>query len=250
LVKLVTDLKKTIAQQSAIIENNQAELVEIKEEQQAFQAQNNELQDEIRTLRGQVSALSASLPSTRSWASVVAGTRGTQASTSVSTAVSNERPKKEANCLRISTQASEQGAEPSEEGFARYLSTEKANNHIRDALHKVDTTKDVQVAGVGTTKTGYTIRFKDGESMATAKANTAWLQVLGNGTKLVKPRFGVVVHRMPTEGLQLPEHKKEAIEKITEENDLTAKGYCVDDIAWLKMDTKLHGRPNSQHPIR
>jgi Mg2+ and Co2+ transporter CorA len=71
LVKLVTDLKETIVKQNTIIENNQAELVEIKEEQQAIRGQNTQLQDEIRTVRGQLSALSASLSSTRSWASVV-----------------------------------------------------------------------------------------------------------------------------------------------------------------------------------
>lgn len=46
---------------------------------------------------------------------------------------------------------------------------------------------------------------------------------------------------MPTEGLQLLEHKKDAIEKIMEENDLTAKGYCVDDVAWLKSKDKPLG---------
>jgi hypothetical protein len=52
-VKLVGDLKETIVKQNTIIENNQAELVEIKEEQQALRVQNTKLQDEIRTLRGQ-----------------------------------------------------------------------------------------------------------------------------------------------------------------------------------------------------
>jgi hypothetical protein len=76
LVKLVSDLKE-------IIENNQAELVVIKEEQRALRAQITELQGKIRTLHGQLSALSASLPPTRSWASVVAGTSSTQSATSL-----------------------------------------------------------------------------------------------------------------------------------------------------------------------
>jgi hypothetical protein len=54
------------------------------------------------------------------------------------------------------------------------------------------------VAGVGTTKTGYVIRFKDHQSAETARTNTEWLEELGNGTKLVRPRHGVVVHRVPT----------------------------------------------------
>lgn len=57
----------------------------------------------------------------------------------------------------------------------------------------------------------------------------------------MKPRFGVVVHRMPSEGLQLPENKGEAIARIMEENDMTAKGYSVSDIAWLKSKDKPLG---------
>ncbi len=67
------------------------------------------------------------------------------------------------------------------------------------------------------------------------------MEELGNGTKLVKPRFGIVVHRMPIEGLQLPENKKEAIQKIMVENEMGAKGYCVDDVAWLKSKDKSLG---------
>ena len=61
--------------------------------------------------------------------------------------------------------------------------------------------KGVQVAGVGTTKTGDVIRFNDLASKETAEQSTEWLEKLKDGTKLVKPRFGVVVHRMPTDRL-------------------------------------------------
>lgn len=57
----------------------------------------------------------------------------------------------------------------------------------------------------------------------------------------MKPRFGVVVYRMPTEGLQLPENKGEGIVRIMEENDITAKGYSVSDIAGLKSKDKPLG---------
>jgi hypothetical protein len=95
------------------------------------------------------------------------------------------------------------------------------------------------------------IKFKDLESKETAKANAEWLEALGNGTKLVKPRFGVVVHRMPTDGLQLPERKKEAIERITEENDLTAKGYCVDRSAVPSNapKTRLTQKEGNKSPV-
>jgi hypothetical protein len=87
------------------------------------------------------------------------------------------------------------------------------------------------VAGVGTTKTGYVIRFKDQRSVETARNNTEWLEKLGNGTKLVKPRFGVVVHRTPTEDFWLPENETQGIQKIMEDNDMATKGYNIQEIA-------------------
>lgn len=161
---------------------------------------------------------------------MVAGQQTAEGRSNISRTASNQSVEREPNCLRISTNP------PREDGgdsFTRYLPTQTANTHIREALHNSEKTKAVQVAGVDTTKTGYVVRFKDQESREKAKANTEWMEVLGNGTKLVKPHFGVVVHRMPTEGLQLPENKKEAISQIMEENDMTAKGYYIDDIAWL-----------------
>ena len=67
---------------------------------------------------------------------------------------------------------------------------------------------------VGTTKTGYVIRFKDQQSTETAKLNPKWLEGLGNGTKVVRLQFGVAIHRTPTENVKLPEGKTEAIKNI------------------------------------
>lgn len=55
-----------------------------------------------------------------------------------------------------------------------------------------------------------------------ARNNTEWLHNLGNNTKLVKPRFGVVIHRTPTEEFDLETGAAQAAEKITEGNDLTS----------------------------
>ena len=224
LTRLVTDLCESLAQQ-------QNELQEIKQ-------QNTQLREEVRCLQGKIDNYSCSLPSTISWASVVAGQQSTEEGSNTSRTASKQSTEKEPYCLRISTNP------PREDGgaaFTRYLSTQTANTHIREALRSSEQTKEVQVAGVGTTKTGYVVRFKDQESKIKAKSNTEWMEALGNGTKLVKPRFGVVVHRMPTEGLQSLENKKEAIGQIMEENDMTAKGYCIDDIAWLKNKDKPLG---------
>jgi regulator of replication initiation timing len=69
---LVKDLKETIDQQNKSILDAHAELKELKEEQQHVREQNDELKNEICTLRDQVNTLSTSLPSTRSWASIAA----------------------------------------------------------------------------------------------------------------------------------------------------------------------------------
>ncbi|KAF7179576.1 hypothetical protein CNMCM7691_008624 [Aspergillus felis] len=62
-----------------------------------------------------------------------------------------------------------QALAPSASGLAT------ANTRIRAALLSVPNTQNVHVAGVGTTKTGYFIRFKGPESAETARNNTEWL---------------------------------------------------------------------------
>lgn len=93
--------------------------------------------------------------------------------------------------------------------------------------------------------TGYVIRFRDAQSAEMARNDTTWLGELGNETKLVKPRFGIVVHRVPTEDFTLDREKKEGIEKIMEENDLAEKGFEIEDIAWLKKKDRPQGRSAS-----
>jgi hypothetical protein len=88
---------------------------------------------------------------------------------------------------------------------------------------------------------GYVIRFKDAQSAEIARNSTQWLEELGNNTKLVKPRFGIVVHQTPTEDFNLEGNKKQGIIKIMEANDLAAKDYQVKNIAWLKRKDKLLG---------
>ena len=244
LVKLVTALKKTVEQQNAIIKETKAQLSEMKADQNTLRTQNGELQDEIRTLRNQLSALSESLPSTQSWASIVANGRvngsATGSVTQSSLLQSSPRTNTEVNCLRISTRGRKEG-EIEAGGFTRYLETKEANERIRAALNKAEATKETQVVGVGTTKTGYIVRFEDQKSIEAARSNNEWLQELGNETKLVKPRFGVVVHRFPTAGVSLPGQKQQVIDKIMEENDWSDKGFAIEDVAWLQQSGKALG---------
>lgn len=98
------------------------------------------------------------------------------------------------------------------------------------------------MAGIGTTKTGYLIRFKDLESAEAARNNTEWLHKLGNNTKLVKPRFGVVVHRTPTEEFDLETGATQAAEKIVSENSLAEQGFHIEELAWMKARDKTLGK--------
>lgn len=125
--------------------------------------------------------------------------------------------------------------------FGRYMPIPVANNRIRTALLNASSTQDVQVAGIGTTKTGYLIRFKDSALAETARTNNEWLRELGNETKLVKPRFGVVVYHVQTGELNLERDKERAIQKIMEENDPRERGIRIEDIAWLKKRDKVLG---------
>jgi hypothetical protein len=198
--KLISSLKDVIRRQTATIADTQNEPQEIKHNQNVLQEQNEKLHDELKALRTQIEA-TPPVAATRSWAAVAAeGGNGTHP-------VNPQRPEQDQNCVRISTQRTFVDPRDSinidENAFGRYLPINTANTHIRTALQSDTATEGVQVAGVGTTKTGYIIRFKTTESAEAARNNTNWLQTLGNNTKLVKPRFGVVVHRTPTEEFDL-----------------------------------------------
>ena len=64
---LIANLKETITQQNDVIKNARTD---IESEQQNLKDQNTELREEIQSLRTELSAYSASLLPTRSWASV------------------------------------------------------------------------------------------------------------------------------------------------------------------------------------
>ncbi|KAJ5334750.1 reverse transcriptase [Penicillium brevicompactum] len=87
----------------------------------------------------------------------------------------HQRHEKDENCVRIYTQRSL--VDPRDKNYSdgntlgRYIPTDSANNHICTALMNSPPTQDAQVAGIGTTKTGYVIRFKDTESAQLARTN-------------------------------------------------------------------------------
>ncbi|KAB2568655.1 hypothetical protein DBV05_g12667 [Lasiodiplodia theobromae] len=116
-----------------------------------------------------------------------------------------------------------------------------AAKHISDALNGCDSTKGVEILGVGNTKTGYLIRFRTDRGKETADRNAEWVEKLGDDVKIIRPRYGVVVHLTPTEEVQI-DSKDHSIEKIGQENDLTDLGYRIEDIAWMKKKDAPLGR--------
>ena len=196
----------------------------------SIQTQNNDLQDEIRSVKTQLDTYSVSPPSTRTWASVAAS--GQTAST-YNMARSTTTQKGDPTCVRITVPLDPPNT-GSEDTLTRYLPTNAAFNRVQEALQKDDATHDAQLAGIGTTKAGYLVRFRDERSAEKARNTTEWLQNLGQETKISKPRFGVVVHRTPTAELPALDVKPANIAKITQENNLADKGIKIEDIAWLK----------------
>jgi hypothetical protein len=237
--KLISSLKDIIHHQTAAIETTQNELQEIKHNQNVLQEQNEKLYEEVKVLRTQVESAPA-VTTTRTWAAVAAN--GGDAPP----LLSHQQPEKEPNFVRISTQRTfvdpRDNDHIEENAFGRYLPTDAVNAHIRTALQSDAATQDAQVAGIGTTKTGYLIRFKNVESAEMARNNTEWLHKLGNNTKLVKPRFGVVVHRTPTEEFDLEADATQAAEKIIEDNDLAEHGFHIEELAWMKAKDKALGK--------
>jgi hypothetical protein len=245
--EVIIALKELVEQQSATIEELREDLQEIKTEQHDLKKQNEELKGEVLKIQTRLETLSVSPPRTRSWASIADGQSATGSSSNITQATSRESVK-EAMSIRISTHpTSEDANEDGEatETLKRYLPTDTANTLIRNALQNNEATKEVQIAGIGTTKTGYVIRFRDEKSTQTARSCTEWLEALGNGTKFIRPRFGVVVHRTPTENITLPEDQTEVIKNIMEENSLESRGYQIAEVAWLKKKDKPLGHTAS-----
>lgn len=149
--------------------------------------------------------------------------------------MNSQRPERDQDYVRISTQRTfidpRNNDSSDRNTFGRYLSVDAANSHIRTALRSDTATQDTQVAGLGTTKTGYIIRFKNTESAEIARSNIEWLHKLGNNTRLVKPRFGVVVHRTPTEEFVIETEAAQATEKIIGDNDLAEHDLHIEELA-------------------
>lgn len=142
-ISQLTALKETITKQSHIIESFRGDLTKVKD-------QNVKLGEEVKSLRAHLDAYSVPPPTTRTWVTVTASSKGTCQS-SGSTPPNNkspEAPAKEAHCVRINTKPRDTQTDTENLTFTRYLPTESANAQIRNALLNADATKYVQVTGV------------------------------------------------------------------------------------------------------
>ncbi|OJD23483.1 hypothetical protein ACJ73_05157 [Blastomyces percursus] len=195
---------------------------ELKANQKELIRQNSSLKDEITALRAQASITSLS---------GMNGEPSTPSSTSTPASTKADR-KDPLLCICISA-AQTSDLMDYGRSLTRYLLMKEVKARITDTLQKNTPTEEVKIIRVGTIKTGYIICFWDEAFKDTASVNEGWLRNLGNQTKLVRPRFGVVVHRTPTHEVDT-EDKPQSMKKITEENELAKKGYKVEEIAWLK----------------
>lgn len=196
----------------------------------------DEIIQELQSLRS-ASTTPTTASNYPSWAAVVAN--GGQAQPTPWSALPGGRKKqaKEANCVRVSTQRGE--ADDNSDNtttFRKNLPAEVTTAQIQKALASAPATQDTQVHGVEITRPGYLIRFRSEDQADTARSNTEGLGELGNNTKLVRPRFGVVVHRTPTEELTSLQDDDARINKIMEENEMGLKGFRISQISSLRKD--------------
>jgi hypothetical protein len=196
----------------------------------------DEIIQELQSLRSAITT-----PTTTSdypsWTTVAA--HGDQAQPTPWSALPGGRKKqaKETNCVRVSTQRGDTDNNSDDiTTFRKNLPAEVATAQIQKALANAPATQDTQVLGVGITRTGYLIRFRSEDQADTARSNTEWLGELGNNTKLVRPRFGVVVHRTPTEELTSLQDDEARINKIMEDNEMGLRGFRISQISWLRKD--------------
>lgn len=256
LVDLISTLNTRIKNQNNTIETIATTLADIKREQQAVQAQNVELQKQILDLKSQLEVTRQQR--SRTWANVATGTESATATHGhepQSPRQANQQRDHDANCIRISTKPNYSNNDNDHNGedenesdngnnspLTRYLPTDVVVSKIKQVLENNEATRAARVLGVGTTRTGYVIRFHNKDAADAARSDEQWLRSLGNDTRVVKPRYGVVVHRVPTDGIDLEHHKTKCIDKIVTENDLTTKGHRLLDAAWLKAKDQPLGR--------
>lgn len=184
---------------------------------------------------------------TPTWAAIASSGIPSSASLSFSqsTGISSQSATGTTN-LRITTPLLPQedpgtGAGNSTKRFTRYLDVKEATEWIKGALGKHENTKGSEIAGVGITKFGYMIRFRNEKSKDLASEHEEWLADLHPETKIDRPRYGIVVHRTPTDEVKLDD-KGDAMSKLSTENDFGSKGFRIVDVAWLKRKNTPLGR--------
>jgi hypothetical protein len=203
---LIANLKETIAQQnsvitnqssiitnqSSIIESVRADLAEIKSEQRSLKTQNAELQEVIHTLRTQLDTLSASPPSTQSWASVAASGDAAGSGTTLSRATSTRKPNKEPN-RQLVIDVSRAGEEVAE----KVANTEVAKQTIMQGISDVErltgtTIKDFRVWRANDSASVIRFSVEKDKEAAFRQTTAQWLEPHIPRARLVGPKWHAV----------------------------------------------------------
>ncbi|KAJ5309321.1 uncharacterized protein N7443_001782 [Penicillium atrosanguineum] len=157
-----------------------------KNNQNELQTRNEKLHEEVQALRTQVEGLNAPT-ATRPWAAVAADANQSEPRKT------RRHTDKEKIYLWISTRQSLDDSPETENNvnaFGRYLSTPTANTHQNSSVERRIHSRCLS------RRHWY---HEDATSAEVARNNKEWLNELGNDTRLVIPRFGMVVHRQPTD---------------------------------------------------
>lgn len=198
---LVEYMKKELSQQKELLQLLQQGQEDAKKERETLITQNKALQKQVIDLTEKVDKISHELkttrqqqPQQRNWARVAA--------LPPTVPPPQSYHKQSGNSLRvmkITTTQLQTDQDTSDNQLKRDMPQDEAAKQISDALKECDNTKDVEILGVGSTKTGYLIRFRTDKGKETAEKNTEWVEKLGEQTKITHPRYGIVAHLTLTE---------------------------------------------------
>ncbi|KAI9772506.1 MAG: hypothetical protein M1840_000711 [Geoglossum simile] len=248
VVSLITNLKETITQQisiiasqNSVIDGFRADLAEIKSEQQSLKNQNAKLQEEIRSLQAQLNAFSASLPSTRSWASVAASRSATDLGTSLPQATNTEKPNREPS-YQLVVDVSRVNGKVAE----KVSTTEVAKQTITQGIKDIDrlmgaTVKNFRIWHKDNSTKVIKFSVEKEKEAAFRQTATQWLESRIPGARLIGPKW----HAIKADWIEVPlamdtesgKVSKAAMKRFGKEN-----GVEVCTMRWLGRP-----RPSGQH---
>jgi hypothetical protein len=238
---LITNLKDIITQQNSVINSIQADLAEIKAEQQSLKNQNAELQEEIRSFRQQLTTSSAPVPLTQSWAAVTARGDVSGLEPNLSQATNSQTPNTELNCQLVIDVG-----QVREEELERVVTTEAAKQTITQGMKEVEgltgaVLKDFQVWRTNNSTNIIKFSVEQDKEPMFRQTTAQWLEPHISGARLIGPKW----YAVKADWIEVPlamdidsgKVSKSAMERFGIEN-----GVEVCTMRWLGKT-----RPSGQH---